>query len=199
MRFAEAVTPALAGGTWRRLMAGRLLACHDGSMRWAVETVANPRVLRLHTTEELTDHTIVTCPPALPPPPLDRLLALPEVRTLDLHRYRCRVNLRPGTNAIAVGHAAEGSLLTAWGAPEPLPPQEEPRAFVVQREGPRVVAESREMAGGDAVALALFEVQGVVEVVLGPGMTLVRLGRLFRWSAVQRDVVRALTLATGRP
>ena len=48
-------------------------------------------------------------------------------------------------------------------------------------------------------ALALFEVQGVVEVVLGPGMTLVRLGRLFRWSAVQRDVVRALTLATGRP
>ncbi|MGH2724424.1 MAG: hypothetical protein ACRDI0_09215, partial [Actinomycetota bacterium] len=67
-------------------------------------------------------------------------------------------------------------------------------------EDPRVVAESREMAGGDAVALALFDVQGVVEVVLGRGMALVRLGRLFRWSAVlQRDVVRALTLATGRP
>jgi hypothetical protein len=30
-------------------------------------------------------------------------------------------------------------------------------------------------------------------------MALVRLGRLFRWSAVQGDVVRALTPATGRP
>jgi hypothetical protein len=168
-------------------------------MRWAVEAVPNRSVLRLHTTEELTDRTIVTCPPAVPPTPLDRLLALPEVRALDLHRYRCRVNLRPGRNAIAVGDAAETSLLTAWGAPEPLPPQEEPRAFSIPREGPRVVAESREMAGGEAVALALFDVQGVVEVVLGRGMALVRLGPLFPWSAVQRDVVRALTLATGRP
>lgn len=168
-------------------------------MRWAVEAVPNPSVLRLHTTEELTDRTILTCPPAVPAPPLDRLLALPEVRSLDLHRYLCRVNLRLGTKAIAVGDAAERSLLTAWGAPEPLPLQEKPRAFVIRREDPRVVAESREMAGGDAVALALFDVQGVVEVVLGQGMALVRLGRLFRWSAVQRDVVRALTLATGRP
>lgn len=168
-------------------------------MRWAAEAMPNPRVLRLHTTEELTDRTILTCPPAVPAPPLDRLLALPEVRTLDLHRYLCRVNLRPGTNAIAVGDAAERILLTAWGAPEPLPPQEEPRAFVIRRKDPRVVAESREMAGGDAVALALFDIQGVVEVVWGRGMALVRLGRLFRWSAVQRDVVRALTLATGRP
>jgi hypothetical protein len=109
------------------------------------------------------------------------------------------VNLRPGTNAIAVGDAAERSLLTTWGAPEPLPPQEEPRAFSIRREGPRVVAESREIAGGEAVAVALFDVQGVVEVVLGREMALVRLGRLFRWSAVQGDVVRALTPATGRP
>jgi hypothetical protein len=167
-------------------------------MRWAVEAVSNRSVLLLHTTKELTDRTILTCPPAVPPPPLDRLLALPGVRTLDLHRYRCRMNLRPGTNAVALGDASEGALLTAWGAPEPLPPQEEPRAFAVRREGPRVVAESREMATGEAVALALFDVQGVVEVVLGRGMVLVRLGRLFPWSAVQRDVVRALTL-TGRP
>lgn len=168
-------------------------------MRWAVEAVRNPSILRLHTTKEVTDRTIVTCPPAVPPAPLDRLLTLPDVRALDLHRYRCRVNLRPGTNAIAVGEAVEESLLTAWGAPEPLPPQEEPRAFPLRREGPRMVAESREMAGGEGVALALFDVQGVVEVVLGRGMALVRLGRLFRWSAVQRDVVRAVTLATGGP
>jgi hypothetical protein len=167
-------------------------------MRWAVEAVPNPSVLRLHTTEELTDRTILTCPPAVPAPPLDRLLALPEIRSLDLHRYLCRVNLRPGTNAVVVGDAAR-SLLAAWGAPEPLPPEEEPRAFAIRREGPRVVAESREMAGGETVAVALFDVQGVVEVVLGQGMALVRLGRLFRWSAVQGDMVRALTPATGRP
>jgi hypothetical protein len=167
-------------------------------MPWAVEAVSNPSILRLHTTEELTDRTIETCPPAVPPTPLDRLLALPEVRAVDLHRYRCRVNLRPGTSAIAVGDAAERSLLTAWGPPEPLPPQEGPRAFAVRREGPRVVAESREMADGEEVAAALFDVRGVVEVVLGEGIVLVRLGRLFRWSAVQPDVVHALTLVTGR-
>ena len=167
-------------------------------MPWAVEAVSNPSVVRLHTTEELTDRTIETFPPAVPPAPLDRLLALPEVRALNLHRYRCRMNLRPGTSAIAVGDAAERRLLTAWGAPEPLPPQEEPRAFAIRREGPRVVAESREMAEGEGVAAALFDVRGVVEIVLGRGIALVRLGRMFRWSAVQADVVRALTLATGR-
>src|SRR5918996_1645389 len=142
---------------------------------------------------------MMTCPPAVPAPPLDQLLALPEIRSLDLHRYLCRVNLRPGTNAIAVGDAAERSLLTAWGAPEQLPPQEETRGFAIWREGPKLVAESREMAGGEAVAVALFDVQGVVEVVLGRRIALIRLGRLFRWSAVQGDVVRALIPAKGRP
>jgi hypothetical protein len=55
------------------------------------------------------------------------------------------------------------------------------------------------MAGGEPVAVPLFNVQGVVEVVLGREMAMVRLGRLFSWSAVQRDVVRALTLASGPP
>jgi hypothetical protein len=176
-----------------------VLACHDESMRWAVETVPNPAVLLLHTSEELTDRTILTCPPAVPPAPLDRLLALPQVRTLDLHRYRCRLNLTPGTTASVVAGTAERSLHAAWGASQPLPPQEEPRAFAIRREGPRVVAESPEMAGVEAVAVALFGVQGVVEVVLGWGMALVRLGRLFSWATVQGDVVRALTLARGRP
>jgi hypothetical protein len=38
-----------------------------------------------------------------------------------------------------------------------------------------VVTESREMAIGEAVALALFDVQGVVEVLLGRGMAWSRL------------------------
>jgi hypothetical protein len=166
-------------------------------MRWAMERVANPSVLRLHTTEELTDKTIVTCPPAIPPAPLDRLLTLPGVRTINLHRYRCRVNLKPGADAVALTHATETTLLSEWGEPEPLPPEEDPRAFVIRREGPRTVAESREMAASDQIAVALFNVPGVAEVVLGPGMALVRLGHLFRWSDVQRDVVRALNLVTG--
>lgn len=183
----------------RHLVADYALPCHDGSMLWAMEAVPNPSVLRLHTTRELTARTILTCPPATPTARLDRLLALPEVRTINLHRYRCRVNLTPGTNAIAVGDAVERSLLTAWGAPEPLPPEEEPKAFAIRQEGPMVVAESHEMAAGDPVALALFAVQGVVEVVSGKGMVLVRLGRLFRWSAVQSDVVRALAPAMRPP
>ncbi len=177
-------------------MVRSVLSWHDSSMRWAVEAVPNPTVLRLHTTEELTDRTILTCPPAVPPPPLELLLSLPEVRALDLHRYRCRVNLRSGASPIAAGDAAKAILMGTWGAPEPLPPEEEPRAFAIGREGPRLVAESREMADGDPVILALFDVEGVVEVVLGLRMALVRLGRLFRWSDVQPDLVRALNAAT---
>lgn len=176
-------------------MAGSVPGCHDGLMRWAVEAVSNPTVLRLHTTKELTDRTIVTCPPAVPPAPLERLLTLPEVRTLDLHRYRCRINLRAGTSPVVVADAVEAVLLQGWGAPDPLPPEEEPRTFALKRRGPRLVAESREMAEGDPLILALFDVEGVVEVVLGSGLALVRLGRLFRWSEVQPEIVRALTVA----
>lgn len=158
-----------------------------------MEAVANPSVLRLHTTEELTDRTLMTCPPASPPTPLDLLLTLPGVRSLNLHRYRCRVNLRPGADAIASANATETTLLSVWGPPEPLPPEEDPRAFTIRREGPRIVAESRVMARSDSIAQAMFDVPGVVEVMLGPGIALVRLGHLFQWSAVQRDVVRALT------
>ena len=141
----------------------------------------------------------MTCPPAIPPAPLERLLALRGVRTLNLHRYQCRVNLRPGANAVAAAHATETALVSEWGLPEPLPPEEDLRAFAIRREGPRTVAESREMAASDPIALALFDVAGVAEVVLGSGVALVRLGRLFRWSDVQNDVVRALPLPTGLP
>ena len=100
---------------------------------------------------------------------------------------------------MAAAHATETALVSEWGLPEPLPPEEDLRAFAIRREGPRTVAESREMAASDPIALALFDVAGVAEVVLGSGVALVRLGRLFRWSDVQNDVARALPLPTGLP
>jgi hypothetical protein len=38
------------------------------------------------------------------------------------------------------------------------------------------------MAGDDPIATALFGVPGVAEVILAPGIALVRIGRLFEWS-----------------
>lgn len=64
-------------------------------MAWALERAANPTVLRLHATLELTRGTIETCPPASAPLPLRRLLGIAAVRSVDLHRYRVRLNLTP--------------------------------------------------------------------------------------------------------
>ena len=54
---------------------------------WALSRATNPAVLRLHTTLELTPATIETCPPSEPPHPLDRLLEIRGIRSMDLHRH----------------------------------------------------------------------------------------------------------------
>jgi hypothetical protein len=59
----------------------------------ALERAANPTVLRLRTTVQLTGRTIETCPPAFTPRPLGLLLEIPGVRSVDLHRYLARLNL----------------------------------------------------------------------------------------------------------
>jgi hypothetical protein len=64
---------------------------------WALEGARNRSVLLLHTTIELTRVTIQPCPPARAPWPLDRLLSIPGIRSMDLHRYRARLNLASGT------------------------------------------------------------------------------------------------------
>ena len=159
---------------------------------WAFERVANPTVLRLHVTAELTTETIVTYPPDRPPTPLDRLLALEGVRSLDLHRYRCRLNLEPSGGRAEIARLAGAVLGEAWGEESPLLIEELPRAFEVRHVGLRKVAESPAMASGDPVASALFGVAGVSEAVVGNGLALVRLGRLFRWEDVEPRVRQAL-------
>lgn len=166
---------------------------------WAVETAPNPAVVRLHVGHSLTEETIVTCPPATPPAPLERLFEIEAIRSLDLHPYRARLNLRPGAPADdAVGHAAE-VLEVAWGPPATLSPDAGPRAFVAAVHGPRVVAESPAMAEGHAMLAAVFEVHGVAEVVVGDGIVLVRLGRLFDWDANEAAVADAVQTAGGMP
>lgn len=61
---------------------------------WALERAANPTVLRLHTTAELTGKAIETCPPAFTSRPLCQL---PEMRACGplLHCYLARLNLTP--------------------------------------------------------------------------------------------------------
>ena len=65
---------------------------------WALSRATNPAVLRLHTTLELTAATIETCPPSEPPHPLDRLLEIRGIRSMDLHRHVARLNLLPGSD-----------------------------------------------------------------------------------------------------
>ena len=152
--------------------------------RWALETAPNPRVLRLHVDVELTARTIVTCPPDEPPAVLAGLLSVDGVRTLDLHRYRARLNLEPDAVADTVAAAAAGVLAAAMGGDaERMLGESGLRAFESDVEGPRRVAESAEMAErtGDARLGAVFRVDGVVEAIAAPGLVLVRLGRLFDW------------------
>ena len=157
-------------------------------MTWALETAPNPRVIRVHTTVELTRATIEKCPPASPPEGLRSLLAVDGVRSVDLHRYRARLNLDPGCDAKAAWHGVERAIEAAWGAPAPLPGEPPPRAFEVASGGPRIVAESPEMAASDATLAALFRVAGVAEAILEAGWVWVRPGRLFSWEDVEDSV-----------
>ncbi len=161
-------------------------------MRWAVEEALNPTVLRIHLTGELTTATIVTCPPATAPAPLDRLLAVDGVRSIDLHRYRVRLNLAPGVDRGLIASRVTDALREAWGDPSVLQPEELPRAFAVDHKGPRRVAESLEMAAGDPFLTAAFGVDGVAEAIAAPHLVLVKLGVMFRWADVEPAVGAAL-------
>ena len=161
-------------------------------MTWALETAPNPRVIRVHTTVELTRATIEKCPPASPPEGLRSLLAVDGVRSVDLHRYRARLNLSPGSNAKATWDGVARAIEAAWGLPAPLPGEPPPRGFELAYEGPRIVAESPEMAAGDPTLAALFRVPGVAEAILEAGRAWVRPGRLFPWEDVRDSVRRAL-------
>lgn len=166
-------------------------------MTWALETAQNPSVLRLHARTELTRRTIETCPPASPPEMLEPVLALDDVRSVDLHRYRARINLAPGVEALGVLPSLERLLAERMGPAEPLPPEPPPQAYPVEHEEPRLVAESLEMAGDHPMLRALLETEGVAEAVLGTGLLLVRLGRLFTWEECGPAVQQALNSTAG--
>jgi hypothetical protein len=157
-----------------------------------MEAARNPAVLLVHATDELTTATILTCPPGRPEAPLDRLLDVPGVRSADLHRYRARLNLAPRADRRLVGHRVEDVLAPARGPPVQLPQKPEPREIEVGYAGPRLVAESLEMAAGHRILLALFGVPGVAEAVLERGVLRLRIGRLFSWQDVLGPVQRAL-------
>ena len=159
---------------------------------WAFENVTNPWLVRLHVDISLTDQTIVTCPPAQAQAPLDRLLQVKGVRALDLQRYRVRLNLEYGISRAAAARTGSAFLRGHWGDPSELPPKERPRAFQMDRRGPRKVAESLMMAGEDILLRALFGVDGVAEAVAADGVVLVTLGRFFSWADCEAAVSEAI-------
>jgi hypothetical protein len=161
---------------------------------WALEAATNPSVVRVHVAHELTDRTIATSPPAEVTMPLAGLLEIDAVRTIDLHRYRARINLVRGVDRTETERHVREILRPAWGEETDLPDDAGPRAFESGSHERRVVAESAEMAAGHPVLEALFSVDGVSEAIAGDALVLVRLGRLFGWAQVQptiRDVLAA--------
>jgi hypothetical protein len=120
------------------------------------------------------------------------LLAVDGVRSVDLHRYRARLNLSPGCDAKAAWDGVAQAIEAAWGLPAPLPGERPPRGFELAYEGPRIVAESPEMAAGNPILAALFSVPGVAEAILEAGRVWVRPGRLFPWEDVGDSVRGAL-------
>jgi len=159
---------------------------------WALEGARNPSVLLLHTTVELTRATIEPCPPDRAPWPLDRLLSIPGIRSMDLHRYRARLNLAPGTDRALVEVRIGEILSPQLGSPVDLPAEPQPRAFAVRYRGPRAVAESPGMARSEPVLRAAFLGRGVAEAILTEGVVQVRLGRLFAWDQANEAVRKAL-------
>lgn len=164
-----------------------------------MEESANRAVLRLHTRLELTKRTILTFPPGAPDAPLDLLLMVPGIRSIDLHRYRARLNLEPDADPAAVAVAASGALMPAWGRALEMPVEPEPRAFAASVAPGRRVAESLEMAGDDRLLGALFRVHGVAEAIAEDERVTVRPGRLFSWERVEPGVLAVLADARSTP
>jgi len=153
-------------------------------------------VIVVHTTAELTEETIETCPPSTPPRPLARLLEVPGIRSIDVHRYRARLNLAAGADQKEITWQVCELLGNEWG-PTSSKRDEPTQTFRVSYEGPRLVAESLRMAGSQPILRALFGVSGVAEVILEPRQVRVRVGRLFSWAEVEDDVRRALKRAAS--
>src|SRR4029077_11864972 len=102
---------------------------------WAIEPAANPSVVRVHVAHELTDRTIVTTPPADVSMPVAGLLEIEAVRTVDMHRYRMRLNLRPGSDRTRTTSHGRAVLGAGGGEPVTLASDEGPRAFAVAYDG----------------------------------------------------------------
>lgn len=166
-------------------------------MAWAMEAAPNPSVIRLHTTMELTDKTICTCPPAEAPPPLDALLRTPGIRSLDLHRYRARLNLVAGAQVAMVWHAAAEVLSEAWGRAADLPPAGPSRTFQLTSEGRPGVAESAQMAGNHPLLRALFELPGVADATVVGRSVIVDKARLYEWEQVEPRIRAAIESGAG--
>lgn len=164
--------------------------------RWALRGVTNPSVLIVDTSAELTDATIETCPPSTPPDPFDRLLSIPAIRSIDLHRHRARLNLRPGSDPSEVAVRSRQVLAAEWGG-ESSGRDEAPRSFPVPYHGGRRVAESLRMAGDEPILRAVFGVPGVVEAILEAGQISVRLGPLFAWRDLEQAVPGALPASSS--
>jgi hypothetical protein len=167
----------MAGSSWS----------DESVARWALSRASNPHVLRIHTSVELTQATIETCPPSIPPHPLDRLLDISGIRSIDLDRYRARLNLLPGDDPGEIARQACELLVREWGPASPKRDQRA-RTFPVGYGGPRLVAESLQMAGSQPTLGALFGIPGVVEAILTAGHVRIRLGPMFSWTEVEKDV-----------
>lgn len=167
--------------------------------RWALEDAPNQTVVRLHVDGSLTDETIVTCPPNIAPEPLDRLLEIEAIRSIDLHRHRARVNLHPDADRDEAGRHVSEVLEPVWGPPAILTPDPGPRALEAATDDRRTVAESPAMARGHRVLEAIFGIEGVVEAIAGEGLVLVRLGRLFAWDDLEAQVQSVIEGAGGMP
>ena len=166
---------------------------------WALDFPRNPARVRLHVGTRLTRETIVTCPPATAPAPVDRLGEIEAIRAIDVHPTFARLNLWPGAVREDVARHADEILRHAWGPPMELPPDPGPRAFEAATSGPRVVAESPAMADKHPLLAAVFEVEGVAEAIAGDALVLARLGRCYGWDGAEDAVAAAIQTVGGTP
>lgn len=170
-------------------------------MRAAREFPANPHALVIHTTERLTERIVETYTAVRADTPAwaAAVVSVPGVRVLSVNTYKLRVQKHKDRAWNEVLEPVEAAVQSAFDLAriEDLVEEGCRRRSFCWHGDPfaRAVFEGRAHGREHPLAGALFELDGVAEVILDAHTVQVRRGPLFGWETLADQIEARIAAA----